>query len=129
MSNFEKQIENYHLKYYGKVDNEQFIQKLHQRVKDKNINKYSRYLLLLLFFAFSLLRISDSKNIDNFYNDSDLNFYSGEQLEVYSDSTYMNNLYFLELEEAFFAIGEIWYVLEFLDEIKIEEEYQHENYN
>lgn len=129
MSNFEKQIENYHLKYYCKVDNEQFIQKLHQRVKDKNINKYSRYLLLLLFFAFSLLRISDSKNIDNFYNDSDLNFYSGDQLEEYSDSTYMNNLYFLELEEAFFAIGEIWYVLEFLDEIKIEEEYHYENYN
>lgn len=129
MTDFEKKIENYHLKFYGKVNSKKFIENLHQRVQDNKINEYSRYLLSLFLFAFILLKVIESKNPENFDRDLQSNFYTKSTFEEYSDSTSIDSLYILDLEETFFTMGEIWNVLEFLDEIKIEEENQYENYN
>ena len=129
MTDFEKKIENYHLKFYGKVDSEKFIENLHQRVQDNKINEYSRYLLSLFLIAFILLNVIESTNPENFDRDLQSNFYTKSTFEEYSDSTSIDSLYILDLEETFFTMGEIWNVLEFLDEIKIEEENQYENYN
>lgn len=129
MTDFEKKIENYHLKFYGKVNSKKFIENLHQRVQINKINKYSSYLLSLFLFAFSLLKVIESKNSENFDSDLQSNFYTKSTFEEYSDSTSIDSLYILDLEETFFTMGEIWNVLEFLDEIKIEEENQYENYN
>lgn len=129
MTDFEKKIENYHLKFYGKVNSKKFIENLHQRVQINKINKYSSYLLSLFLFAFSLLKVIESKNSENFDSDLQSNFYTKSTFKEYSDSTSIDSLYILDLEETFFTMGEIWNVLEFLDEIKIEEENQYENYN
>ena len=129
MKNFEKKIEEYHLKFYGKVNKKKFIEKLHQRVHDNRVNKYSKYLLSLFLLAFGVIRMIDNKASENLENKLGTNFYVESNIEEYSDSTYLDSLYIIDLKETFFTVGDIWNVLEFLDEIKIEEEYQHENYN
>ena len=129
MKNFEKKIEEYHLKFYGKVNKKKFIDNLHQRVHDNRVNKYSKYLLSLFLLTFSVIKMIDNKTSENLENKLGSNFYVESNIEEYPDSTYLDSLYIIDLKETFFTVGDIWNVLEFLDEIKIEEEYQYENYN
>lgn len=129
MSDFEKKIENFHLKFYGKIKSEKFMEDLHQKIHSNKVNKYSKLLIFFLIFSFSLFKINDSNNLKISENYSESNTNYEKILETFQDSIFMENLYVLELEETLIAMGDIWSILEFLDEIKIEEEYHYENYN
>ena len=118
MKNFEKKIEEYHLKFYGKVNKKKFIDNLHQRVHDNRVNKYSKYLLSLFLLAFSVIKMIDNKTSENLENKLGSNFYVESNIEEYPDSTYLDSLYIIDLKETFFTFGDIWNVLELLDEIK-----------
>lgn len=126
MSDYEKKIENFHLKFYGKIDNQKFIENLHQRVYWNKVNRYSKILILSFILFFVIIKTNDYKNLENF---SEMNFHHELPIKGFQDSIYTDSLYFLEIQETFFTMGDIWSILEFLDEIELEQEYRYENYN
>lgn len=129
MGDLKNELKKYHINYDGKVNEEKFIDTLHNKINENKKNRTLKYsvsifsLILILFKFMSPIEtqeeIVDFKN----FSESEIGKYS-EFLNYESDSLLVDSIYFQELVETIFVSGEIWETLEFFDEVNLIKEEQ-----
>jgi hypothetical protein len=129
MGDFKNELKKYHINYDGKVNEEKFIDTLHNKINENKKNRTLKYSvsifsLILILFKF-MSPIETQKEIVHFKNfsESEIGKYS-EFLNYESDSLLVDSIYFQELVETIFVSGEIWETLEFFDEVNLIKEEQ-----
>jgi hypothetical protein len=129
MGDFKNELKKYHINYDGKVNEEKFIDSLHNKINENKKNRTLKYSvsifsLILILFKF-MSPIETQEEIVHFKNfsESEIGKYS-EFLNYESDSLLVDSIYFQELVETIFVSGEIWETLEFFDEVNLIKEEQ-----
>ena len=129
MGDLKNELKKYHINYDGKVNEEKFIDTLHNKINENKKNrtlKYSVSIFSLILILFKLMSpIETQEEIVHFKNfsESEIGKYS-EFLNYESDSLLVDSIYFQELVETIFVSGEIWETLEFFDEVNLTKEEQ-----
>ena len=129
MGDLKNELKKYHINYDGKVNEEKFIDTLHNKINENKKNRTLKYSvsifsLILILFKF-MSPIETQEEIVHFKNfsESEIGKYS-EFLNYQSDSLLVDSIYFQELVETIFVSGEIWETLEFFDEVNLIKEEQ-----
>jgi hypothetical protein len=129
MGDLKNELKKYHINYDGKVNEEKFIDTLHNKINENKKNRTLKYSvsifsLILILFKF-MSPIETQEEIVHFKNfsESEIGKYS-EFLNYESDSLLVDSIYFQELVETIFVSGEIWETLEFFDEVNLIKEEQ-----
>ena len=129
MGDLKNELKKYHINYDGKVNEEKFIDSLHNKINENKKNrtlKYSVSIFSLILILFKFMNpIETQEEIVHFKNfsESEIGKYS-EFLNYESDSLLVDSIYFQELVETIFVSGEIWETLEFFDEVNLIKEEQ-----
>ena len=129
MGDLKNELKKYHINYDGKVNEEKFIDTLHNKINEnkKNITlKYSVSIFSLILILFKFMSpIETQEEIVHFKNFSESEIgKDSEFLNYESDSLLVDSIYFQELVETIFVSGEIWETLEFFDEVNLIKEEQ-----
>ena len=129
MGDLKNELKKYHINYDGKVNEEKFIDTLHNKINENKKNRTLKYSvsifsLILILFKF-MSPIETQEEIVHFKNfsESEIGKYY-EFLNYESESLLVDSIYFQELVETIFVSGEIWETLEFFDEVNLTEEEQ-----
>mgnify|MGYP001436189448 FL=1 len=129
MGDLKNELKKYHINYDGKVNEEKFIDTLHNKINENKKNRTLKYsvsifsLILILFKFMSPIETQEEKNHLKNFSDTEIGKYS-EFLNYESDSLLGDSIYFQELVETIFVSGEIWETLEFFDEVNLIKEEQ-----
>ena len=129
MGDLKNELKKYHINYDGKVNEEKFIDTLHNKINENKKNRTLKYsvsifsLILILFKFMSPIETQEEKNHLKNFSDTEIGKYS-EFLNYESDSLLVDSIYFQELVETIFVSGEIWETLEFFDEVNLIKEEQ-----
>ena len=125
MNNFEHKILNMQSSSDPNSDSDQFLSKLHGRIKESEQNKKTIMTSCMMIFVVGFLSWSQlgvSVNEDIFYSietedyfETDFWTMSIDSLEV--DESYAEDLAYFLLDE-----GDLWEAVDLLNEIKMEEE-------
>ena len=125
MNNFEQKILNMKSSSHPNPDSDQFLSKLHGRIKESEQNKITimtSFLMIFVigFLSWSQLGVSVSDDIyysieTEDYFETDFWTMSMDSLEV--DESYTEDLAYFLLDE-----GDLWEAVDLLNEIKMEEE-------
>ena len=125
MNNFEQKILNMKSSSDPNSDSDQFLSKLHGRIKESEQNKKTIMTSCMMIFVVGFLSWSQlgvSVNEDFFYSiesedyfETDFWTMSMDSLEV--DESYTEDLAYFLLDE-----GDLWEALDLLNELEIEEE-------
>ena len=124
MGDLKNELKKYHINYDGEVNEEKFIDTLHNKINENKKNRTLKYsvsifsLILILFNFMRPIETQEEKNHLRNFTDTEIGKYS-EFLNYESDSLLVDSIYFQELVETIFVSGEIWETLEFFDEINI----------
>ena len=129
MGDLKNELKKYHINYDGEVNEEKFIDTLHNKINENKKNRTFKYSvsifsLILILFKF-MSPIETQEEIVHFKNfsESEIGKYF-EFLNYESDSLLVDSIYFQELVETIFVSGEIWETLEFFDEVNLIKEEQ-----
>ena len=129
MGDLKNELKKYHINYDGKVNEEKFIDTLHNKINENKKNRTLKYsvsifsLILILFKFMSLIETQEERVHFKNFSESEIGKYS-EFLNYESDSLLVDSIYFQELVETIFVSGEIWETLEFFDEVNLIKEEQ-----
>jgi len=129
MGDLKNELKKYHINYDGKVNEEKFIDSLHNKINENKKNRTLKYSvsifsLILILFKF-MSPIETQEEIVHFKNFSESEIgKDSEFLNYESDSLLVDSIYFQELVETIFVSGEIWETLEFFDEVNLIKEEQ-----
>jgi hypothetical protein len=129
MGDLKNELKKYHINYDGKVNEEKFIDTLHNKINENKKNRTLKYSvsifsLILILFKF-MSPIETQEEIVHFKNFSESEIgKDSEFLNYESDSLLVDSIYFQELVETIFVSGEIWETLEFFDEVNLIKEEQ-----
>ena len=125
MNNFEQKILNMQSSSHHNSDSDQFLSKLHGRIKESEQNKITimtSFLMIFVigFLSWSQLGVPIYEDIyysieSEDYFETDFWTMSIDSLEV--DESYTEDLAYFLLDE-----GDLWEAVDLLNEIKIEEE-------
>ena len=125
MNNFEQKILNMKSSSHPNSDSDQFLSKLHGRIKESEQNKKTIVTSCMMIFVVGFLswsQLSVSVNEDIFYSiesedyfETDFWTMSIDSLEV--DESYTEDLAYFLLDE-----GDLWEAVDLLNEIKMENE-------
>jgi len=125
MNNFEHKILNMQSSSHHNSDSDQFLSKLHGRIKESEQNKKTIVTSCMMIFVVGFLSWSQlgvSVNEDIFYSietedyfETDFWTMSIDSLEV--DESYTEDLAYFLLDE-----GDLWEAVDILNELEIEEE-------
>ena len=125
MNNFEQKILNMQSSSDPNSDSDQFLSKLHGRIKESEQNKKTIMTSCMMIFVVGFLSWSQlgvSVNEDIFYSTETEDYFetdfwtmSMDSLEV--DESYTEDLAYFLLDE-----GDLWEAVDLLNEIKMEEE-------
>jgi hypothetical protein len=124
MGDLKNELKKYHINYDGEVNEEKFIDTLHNKINENKKNRTLKYsvsifsLILILFNFLRPIETQEEKNHLKNFSDTEIGKYS-EFLNYESDSLLVDSIYFQELVETIFVSGEIWETLEFFDEINL----------
>ena len=124
MGDLKNELKKYHINYDGEVNEEKFIDTLHNKIQENKKNRTLKYsvsifsLILILFNFMRPIETQEEKNHLKNFSDTEIGKYS-EFLNYESDSLLVDSIYFQELVETIFVSGEIWETLEFFDEINL----------
>ena len=124
MGDLKNELKKYHINYDGEVNEEKFIDTLHNKINENKKNRTLKYsvsifsLILILFNFMRPIETQEEKNHLKNFSDTEIGKYS-EFLNYESDSLLVDSIYFQELVETIFVSGEIWETLEFFDEINL----------
>ena len=129
MGDLKNELKKYHINYDGEVNEEKFIDTLHNKIHENKKNRTLKYsvsifsLILILFNFMRPIETQEEKNHLRNFTDTEIGKYS-EFLNYESDSLLVDSIYFQDLVETIFVSGEIWETLEFFDEVNIIKEEQ-----
>tara|TARA_Y100000385_G_C12993151_1_gene593757 strand:+ start:623 stop:1015 length:393 start_codon:yes stop_codon:yes gene_type:complete len=129
MGDLKNELKKYHINYDGEVNEEKFIDTLHNKINENKKNRTLKYsvsifsLILILFKFMSPIETQEEKNHLKNFSDTEIGKYS-EFLNYESDSLLVDSIYFQELVETIFVSEEIWETLEFFDEVNLIKEEQ-----
>jgi len=129
MGDLKNELKKYHINYDGEVNEEKFIDTLHNKINENKKNRTLKYsvsifsLILILFNFMRPIETQEEKNHLRNFSDTEIGKYS-EFLNYESDSLLVDSIYFQELVETIFVSGEIWETLEFFDEVNLIKEEQ-----
>ena len=129
MDDLKNELKKYHINYDGEVNEEKFIDTLHNKINENKKNRTLKYsvsifsLILILFNFMRPIETQEEKNHLKNFSDTEIGKYS-EFLNYESDSLLVDSIYFQELVETIFVSGEIWETLEFFDEVNLIKEEQ-----
>ena len=129
MGDLKNELKKYHINYDGEVNEEKFIDTLHNKINENKKNRTLKYsvsifsLILILFNFMRPIETQEEKNHLKNFSDTEIGRYS-EFLNYESDSLLVDSIYFQELVETIFVSGEIWETLEFFDEVNLIKEEQ-----
>ena len=129
MGDLKNELKKYHINYDGEVNEEKFIDTLHNKINENKKNRTLKYsvsifsLILILFNFLRPIETQEEKNHLRNFTDTEIGKYS-EFLNYESDSLLVDSIYFQELVETIFVSGEIWETLEFFDEVNLIKEEQ-----
>jgi hypothetical protein len=129
MGDLKNELKKYHINYDGKVNEEKFIDSLHNKINENKKNRTLKYSvsifsLILILFKF-MSPIETQEEIVHFKNFSESEIgKDSEFLNYESDSLLVDSIYFQELVETIFVSGDIWETLEFFDEVNLIKEEQ-----
>jgi hypothetical protein len=129
MGDLKNELKKYHINYDGKVNEEKFIDTLHNKINENKKNRTLKYSvsifsLILILFKF-MSPIETQEEIVHFKNFSESEIgKDSEFLNYESNSLLVDSIYFQELVETIFVSGEIWETLEFFDEVNLIKEEQ-----
>ena len=129
MGDLKNELKKYHINYEGKVNEEKFIDTLHNKINENKKNRTLKYsvsifsLILILFNFMRPIETQEEKNHLRNFTDTEIGKYS-EFLNYESDSLLVDSIYFQDLVETIFVSGEIWETLEFFDEVNLIKEEQ-----
>ena len=129
MGDLKNELKKYHINYDGKVNEEKFIDTLHNKINENKKNRTLKYSvsifsLILILFKF-MSPIETQEEIVHFKNFSESEIgKDSEFLNYESDSLLVDSIYFQELVETIFVSGDIWETLEFFDEVNLIKEEQ-----
>ena len=129
MGDLKNELKKYHINYDGEVNEEKFIDTLHNKINENKKNRTLKYsvsifsLILILFNFMRTIETQEEKNHLKNFSDTEIGKYS-EFLNYESDSLLVDSIYFQELVETIFVSGEIWETLEFFDEVNLIKEEQ-----
>ncbi|MBT5783439.1 MAG: hypothetical protein HOI03_09745 [Candidatus Marinimicrobia bacterium] len=129
MGDLKNELKKYHINYDGEVNEEKFIDTLHNKINENKKNRTLKYsvsifsLILILFNFMRPIETQEEKNHLKNFSDTEIGKYS-EFLNYESDSLLVDSIYFQELVETIFVSGEIWETLEFFDEVNLIKEEQ-----
>jgi len=129
MGDLKNELKKYHINYDGEVNEEKFIDTLHNKINENKKNRTLKYsvsifsLILILFNFMRPIETQEEKNHLRNFTDTEIGKYS-EFLNYESDSLLVDSIYFQDLVETIFVSGEIWETLEFFDEVNIIKEEQ-----
>ena len=129
MGDLKNELKKYHINYDGEVNEEKFIDTLHNKINENKKNRALKYSvsifsLILILFKF-MSPIETQEEIVHFKNFSESEIgKDSEFLNYESDSLLVDSIYFQELVETIFVSGEIWETLEFFDEVNLIKEEQ-----
>jgi len=125
MNNFEQKILNMQSSSHPSADSDQFLSKLHGRIKESEQNKITimtSFLMIFVigFLSWSQLGVPIYEDIyysieSEDYFETDFWTMSMDSLEV--DESYAEDLAYFLLDE-----GDLWEAVDLLNEIKMEEE-------
>ena len=125
MNNFEQKILNMQPSSHHNSDSDQFLSKLHGRIKESEQNKITimtSFLMIFVigFLSWSQLGVPIYEDIyysieSEDYFETDFWTMSMDSLEV--DESYAENLAYFLLDE-----GDLWEAVDLLNELKMEEE-------
>ena len=125
MNNFEQKILNMKSSSHPSADSDQFLSKLHGRIKESEQNKITimtSFLMIFVigFLSWSQLGVPIYEDIyysieSEDYFETDFWTMSMDSLEV--DESYTEDLAYFLLDE-----GDLWEAVDLLNEIKMEEE-------
>jgi len=124
MGDLKNELKKYHINYDGEVNEEKFIDTLHNKINENKKNRTLKYsvsifsLILILFNFLRPIETQEEKNHLKNFSDTEIGKYS-EFLNYETDSLLVDSIYFQELVETIFVSGEIWETLEFFDEINL----------
>ena len=124
MGDLKNELKKYHINYDGEVNEEKFIDTLHNKINENKKNRTLKYsvsifsLILILFNFMRPIETQEEKNHLKNFSDTEIGKYS-EFLNYETDSLLVDSIYFQELVETIFVSGEIWETLEFFDEINL----------
>lgn len=124
MGDLKNELKKYHINYDGEVNEEKFIDTLHNKINENKKNRTLKYsvsifsLILILFNFLRPIETQEEKNHLKNFSNTEIGKYS-EFLNYETDSLLVDSIYFQELVETIFVSGEIWETLEFFDEINI----------
>jgi len=129
MGDLKNELKKYHINYDGEVNEEKFIDTLHNKINENKKNRTLKYsvsifsLILILFNFMRPIETQEEKNHLKNFSDTEIGKYS-EFLNYESDSLLVDSIYFQDLVETIFVSGEIWETLEFFDEVNLIKEEQ-----
>jgi len=129
MGDLKNELKKYHINYDGEVNEEKFIDTLHNKINENKKNRTLKYsvsifsLILILFNFMRPIETQEEKNHLRNFTDTEIGKYS-EFLNYESDSLLVDSIYFQDLVETIFVSGEIWETLEFFDEVNLIKEEQ-----
>jgi hypothetical protein len=129
MGDLKNELKKYHINYDGEVNEEKFIDTLHNKINENKKNRTLKYsvsifsLILILFNFMRPIETQEEKNHLKNFSDTEIGKYS-EFLNYETDSLLVDSIYFQELVETIFVSGEIWETLEFFDEVNLIKEEQ-----
>jgi len=124
MGDLKNELKKYHINYDGEVNEEKFIDTLHNKINENKKNRTLKYsvsifsLILILFNFLRPIETQEEKNHLKNFSDTEIGKYS-EFLNYETDSLLVDSIYFQELVETIFVSGEIWETLELFDEINL----------
>ena len=124
MGDLKNELKKYHINYDGEVNEEKFIDTLHNKINENKKNRTLKYsvsifsLILILFNFMRPIETQEEKNHLRNFSDTEIGKYS-EFLNYETDSLLVDSIYFQELVETIFVSGEIWETLELFDEINL----------
>ena len=129
MGDLKNELKKYHINYDGKVNEEKFIDTLHNKINENKKNRTLKYSVSIFFLILILFKfmspIETQEEIVHFKNFSESEIgKDSEFLNYESDSLLVDSIYFQELVETIFVSGEIWETLEFFDEVNLIKEEQ-----
>ena len=129
MADLENELKKYHINYDGKVNEQKFIDSLHNRINENKKNKTLKYsvsifsfILILFIFMVPIETQEEKVHYKNLF-ESESGIFS-EFINYETDSLLVDSIYYQELAEVIFISGEIWETLEFFDEIELIKEEQ-----
>jgi hypothetical protein len=129
MGDLKNELKKYHINYDEEVNEEKFIDTLHNKINENKKNRTLKYsvsifsLILILFNFMRPIETQEEKNHLKNFSDTEIGKYS-EFLNYESDSLLVDSIYFQDLVETIFVSGEIWETLEFFDEVNLIKEEQ-----